>query len=148
MFFLYQLILVIIFFLSPLIILIRILKNKEDKKRFKEKFGFFSNLRKKGKLIWFHGSSVGELMSIIPLIYHYENSKSVDQILITSSTLSSSKILRKYKFKKTIHQFFPIDFYFISKKFLPASSNSPAAVTNLGVGISGNLILPRLPPSN
>jgi len=117
MFFLYQLILVIIFFLSPLIILIRILKNKEDKKRFKEKFGFFSNLRKKGKLIWFHGSSVGELMSIIPLIYHYENSKSVDQILITSSTLSSSKILRKYKFKKTIHQFFPIDFYFISKKF-------------------------------
>ncbi len=57
-------------------------------------------------------------MSIIPLIYYYENNKSVQQILITSSTLSSSNILKKYKFKKTIHQFFPIDFLLISKKFL------------------------------
>ena len=57
-------------------------------------------------------------MSIIPLIHYYENNKSIDQILITSSTLSSSNILRKYKFKKTVHQFFPIDFFFITKKFL------------------------------
>ena len=57
-------------------------------------------------------------MSIIPLVHYYENNKSINQILITSSTLSSSNILRKYNFKKTIHQFFPIDFFFISKKFI------------------------------
>jgi len=38
--------------------------------------------------------------------------------LITSSSLSSSKILEKIKFKKTIHQFYPIDHIFFSKKFL------------------------------
>jgi len=118
MFIIYQISLFIIIIISPLIIIIRILKNKEHKIRFIEKFGIHSKFRKRGKLIWFHGSSVGEIMSIIPLIHYYENNKSIDQILITSSTLSSSNILRKYKFKKTVHQFFPIDFFFITKKFL------------------------------
>ena len=118
MFFFYQIIILFIIIISPFIIIFRIIKNKEHKLRFLEKFSINSRYRKKGKLIWFHGSSVGEIMSVIPLIHYYENNKSIDQILITSSTLSSSNILRKYKFKKTIHQFFPIDFFFISKKFL------------------------------
>jgi len=118
MFFFYQIIILFIIFISPLIIIFRIFKNKEHKSRFLEKFGINSQYRKKGKLIWFHGSSVGEIMSVIPLIHYYENNKLIDQILITSSTLSSSNILKKYKFKKTVHQFFPIDFFFISKKFL------------------------------
>ena len=57
-------------------------------------------------------------MSVIPLIKYYENKKSIDQILITSSTLSSSKILKKYNFKKTIHQFYPIDHIFFVNIFL------------------------------
>ena len=118
MFFFYQIIIFLIILVSPLIIIIRIFKNKEHKSRFLEKFAIKSKYRKKGKLIWFHGSSVGEIMSIIPLVHYYENNKSINQILITSSTLSSSNILRKYNFKKTIHQFFPIDFFFISKKFI------------------------------
>ena len=118
MFFFYQIIILFIILISPLIIIFRIFKNKEHKTRFLEKFSFNSQYRKKGKLIWFHGSSVGEIMSVIPLIHYYENNKLVNQILITSSTLSSSNILRKYKFKKTVHQFFPIDFFFITKKFL------------------------------
>ena len=116
MFFFYQIIILFIILISPLIIIFRIFKNKEHKTRFLEKFSFNSQYRKKGKLIWFHGSSVGEIMSVIPLIHYYENNKLVNQILITSSTLSSSNILRKYKFKKTVHQFFPIDFFFYNKK--------------------------------
>ena len=118
MFFFYQIVILFVIIFSPLIVILRIFKNKEHYFRFLEKFGFNSQYRKKGKLIWFHGSSVGEIMSIIPIIHYYEHSKSIDQILITSSTLSSSNILKKYKFKKTIHQFFPIDFLFITKKFL------------------------------
>ena len=117
-FFTYQLILSIIIFFSPLIIVIRIFKNKEDKFRFKEKFCLISKKRGPGKLIWFHGSSVGEILSAIPLIKKYDNDKLVNKILITSSTLSSSKILEKIKFKKTIHQFYPIDHMFFSNKFL------------------------------
>ena len=57
-------------------------------------------------------------MSILPLIKYYEKKKSIKQILITSSTLSSSKIIKKYHFKKTIHQFYPIDQIFFVNNFL------------------------------
>ena len=67
MFFVYQLLLSLIFLISPIIILFRILKGKEDKKRFTEKFSIFSKKRKPGKLIWFHGASVGEIISVIPI---------------------------------------------------------------------------------
>ena len=119
MFFFYQFTFSIIILFSPLIIFLRILKKKENKISFKEKFSFINEKRRGGgKLIWFHGSSVGEIMSVIPLIRHYENKKSIKKILITSNTLSSSKIIKKFKFKKTVHQFFPIDYFFIVKKFL------------------------------
>ena len=118
MFFLYQIIFTLIIFISPILIYFRILKNKEHKTRYKEKFSITSKKRIKGNLIWFHGASVGEILSVIPLIKIYEKDKSISQILITSSTLSSSKILDQFKLKKTIHQFYPIDHFYITKKFL------------------------------
>ena len=118
MFFLYQIIISLIVLISPIIIIFRIFKNKEDKKRFIEKFSISTKKRSAGKLIWFHGASIGEILSIIPLIKKYEKNKSIDQILITSSTLSSSKLLEKFNFKKTIHQFYPIDHVYFTGKFL------------------------------
>jgi len=108
--------LIIIFF--PLIIIFRLIKKKEHLIRFKEKLCFFSKKRGSGKLIWFHGSSVGEILSVIPIIENLEKDKSINKILLTTSTLSSSNILTKFRFKKTIHQFFPIDSNYFSKKFL------------------------------
>ncbi len=118
MFFIYKILINLIFFFSPLIIIFRIFKGKEDKLRFKEKIGFFSKKRDKGNLIWFHGASVGEIQSIIPLVQKFEKNKEINQILITSNTVSSSFIIKNLKFKKTIHQFFPIDCNYVSKKFL------------------------------
>tara|TARA_Y100001958_G_scaffold154411_1_gene143324 strand:+ start:144 stop:1379 length:1236 start_codon:yes stop_codon:yes gene_type:complete len=118
MLFIYQIILSSIILISPIIVIVRIVRNKEDKLRFKEKFCFFSEKRTKGKLVWFHGASVGEIMSIIPLINKYEKDNKIKNILITSSTVSSSRILEKFKFKKVTHQFFPIDHIFFTNKFL------------------------------
>ena len=118
MFFVYQILLTILLVTSPIFFLFRILKNKEHKKRFVEKFSITSKQRKRGNLIWFHGASVGEILSIIPLVKFYEKKNKIHQILITSSTLSSSKVIQKFKFKKTIHQFFPIDHFFFVNKFL------------------------------
>ncbi len=108
----------LVFIFSPLIILIRLFKKKENPKRFKEKLGFFSKNNSKGKLIWFHGASVGEFQSIVPLLEKLEKSKKISQILITSNTLSSSKVISKIKLKKILHQFFPIDNDLIIKKFI------------------------------
>ena len=118
MLFLYHVIILIITIFSPIIIFYRVLKNKEDKKRYIEKFSISSKKRLKGKLIWFHGASVGEILSIVPLIRNYEKNRTIAQILITSSTLSSSNVLQKFKFKKTIHQFYPIDNFFLTNRFL------------------------------
>ena len=118
MFFLYQFIISVLLIISPIIILIRIINGKEDIYRFIEKFSIPKQRRVKGKIIWFHGASVGELLSVIPLIKNYEKDKSINQILITSSTLSSSRVLKKFNLKKTIHQFYPIDHIYFTNKFL------------------------------
>ena len=114
----YRFLINIILILSPIIIIFRLIKGKEDLKRFKEKFCFFSINKDKGKLIWFHGASVGEIQSIVPLIEKIEKNKNIKKILVTSNTLSSSKIIKKFKFKKVIHQFFPIDTNYHSNKFI------------------------------
>ena len=118
MFLLYQLIISLTLFLSPIIIVLRIFKGKENRYRFIEKFCFHTQKKTNGNLIWFHGASVGEILSIIPLVKYYENKKNINQILITSSTLSSSKVLKKFNFKKTVHQFYPIDHFLFTNKFL------------------------------
>ena len=118
MFFAYKILANVIFLFSPLIILIRLLKKKEHTSRFKEKFSIHTKKKLSGKLIWFHGASVGEILSIIPLIKKLEKKKNIRQILVTSNTLSSSNILSNLKLKKTIHQFFPIDTNHHSENFL------------------------------
>ena len=117
-FFFYQFVIFILLLLSPIIFLIRVIKKKEDLSRILEKLSIPSKNRYKGKLIWFHAASVGELMSIVPLIKSLELNKEIKTILITTSTLSSAKIFKKLNLKKSIHQFFPIDFLYFNNRFL------------------------------
>ena len=132
MFFIYRALTNLILIISPIIILFRLFKKKEHPKRFKEKFCFFTKKKTTGKLIWFHGASVGEILSIIPVVEKLENNKEIKQILITSNTLSSTKILSNFKFKKTIHQFFPIDTNYHTQKFLNYWRPSIAIFHRLG----------------
>ena len=118
MFVIYNFFLSLVIFISPLIILIRIILGKEDQNRFKEKYGFLAKNNNSNEIVWIHGASVGEILSIIPIIKKFEKDKKIKRILITSSTISSSQILSKFRFKKTIHQFYPLDHIYITSKFL------------------------------
>ena len=77
MYFVYNILGTIITLISPLIILYRISIGKEDYKRFKERFCIYKRANTEKNLIWFHAASVGELMSIIPLIKRFENDKKI-----------------------------------------------------------------------
>ena len=110
----------------PLIILItffRIFFKKEDSRRYKEKI-FSSHFKVKRdhnrKLIWFHAASIGEFKSILPIIEKLHSSVEGNDFLITTSTLSSSKIATKElrKYKNVYHRFFPFDVSFLINNFL------------------------------
>ena len=118
MFIIYELFGLILLFFSPILILIRILLGKEDIKRFKEKFCIFTKKSQKKETVWIHGASVGEILSVIPIIYKFEKDKKIKKILVTSSTTSSAAVFSKFNFKKTVHQFFPIDINLFTKIFI------------------------------
>ena len=139
MLFFYRLTVNFIYLISPIIIIYRIFKKKEDPKRFLEKIGKFNKKNTNDNLIWFHGSSVGEILSVVPLIEKLEKRKNIKKILITSNTLSSAKIIKKLKLKKTFHQFFPLDAEFLVEKFL--NHWKPKAVFFIESEIWPNMII-------
>ena len=75
----YRFLINLVLILSPIIIIYRLFKKKEDIKRFREKFCFFTKKKVKGRLIWFHGASVGELHSIVPILEILHKEKKIKQ---------------------------------------------------------------------
>jgi 3-deoxy-D-manno-octulosonic-acid transferase len=124
MFFLYRFLTFLFFPLFIIIIYIRIFLKKEDTERYIEKIFISKKPRlkdnKKNTLIWFHGASIGEISSIFPLVSKLKKLNKNIKFLLTTVTLSSSKIVKdKYKNDPNIsHQFFPFDTSFLSRNFL------------------------------
>jgi 3-deoxy-D-manno-octulosonic-acid transferase len=117
MYFFYNLITNLVFIISPLIFIYRIFKRKEDPKRFQEKLCIYSKKKIRNK-VWIHAASIGELMSVIPIINKFEKDNKIKSIIITTTTLSSARIFSKLKFRKTFHVYFPLDTNFLTKKFI------------------------------
>ena len=120
MYFWYKLLTYLFYPFAPIYLQLRKLKNKEDSERYKEKLSIINMSRGEGFLAWFHVASVGEAMSILPLIDKCVQEQKINKILITSITLSSGKILEK-KFNqdpKVVHQFLPLDVPVFTNKFL------------------------------
>ena len=139
----YRYLINIFFPIIIILIFIRTKFNKEDKFRFKEKLfsSSFNIIRHKNKkLIWFHAASIGELMSIIPLIRKL-NKDNKFQFLITTITLSSEKLINKHFSgeKNIIHRFFPIDKPSLITKFL--SKWSPNLIVFVDSEIWPNFLL-------
>ncbi|MDC0059472.1 3-deoxy-D-manno-octulosonic acid transferase [Pelagibacteraceae bacterium] len=116
----YKLFTYLFYILSPLYFFFRKLKKKEHPIRYKEKLSKIKIKKNTGFLTWFHVASVGEAMSVLPLIEKLKESEKVKTILITSITVSSATVLEK-KFlqdEKVIHQFLPLDVPVLVNKFL------------------------------
>ena len=120
MYFWYRLFTYLFYPFAPFYLYFRKIKKKEDSISYKEKLSKIKIVREEGFLIWLHVASVGEAMSILPLIEDCIEEKKIDKILLTSITLSSGKILKK-RFSqntKVVHQFLPLDVAVLTNKFL------------------------------
>ena len=65
-------------------------RGKEDVKRFNERVGRPLLKRPEGRFIWFHGASVGESLSMLPLINKLLEAYPDMHIMVTTGTTTSS----------------------------------------------------------
>ncbi|MGN6148256.1 MAG: 3-deoxy-D-manno-octulosonic acid transferase, partial [Rhizomicrobium sp.] len=94
----------------------RAMRGKEDTARMRERLGYASANRPDGRLIWIHGASVGESVSVLPLIDAFLQSG--HQVLVTSGTVTSAKLLAERLPSGAIHQYAPVDTPAATSRFL------------------------------
>ena len=87
----------------------RLKKGKEDPERVAERQGHASEPRPEGKLIWIHGASVGESLSILPLVERLSEVCADYRFLVTSGTVTSARLMGMRLPEVAIHQFAPVD---------------------------------------
>ena len=82
---------------------------KEDPARMSERYGHASVIRPEGKLVWIHAASVGESLSMLSLIHRLEADWPGLNLMMTTGTVTSARILATRLPIRVIHQFVPLD---------------------------------------
>ena len=95
--------------LSPRLLDARAKQGKEDPARVDERLGRASIARPDGDLVWLHGVSVGETLSLLPLVERLRQKRPDLTVLVTSGTLTSAQLLAQRLPTGVIHQFAPVD---------------------------------------
>lgn len=87
----------------------RLRRGKEDPARFNERLGRPVTPRPAGQLIWMHGASVGESLSMLPVIEEIVSRAESPTVLVTTGTVTSARLMRERLPEGAIHQFVPVD---------------------------------------
>ena len=87
----------------------RLKAGKEDPVRIGERRGETGVSRPDGQLVWIHGASVGESLSVIPLVEHLKKQHPQLNFLITTGTVTSASLIKSRLPDNAIHQFIPLD---------------------------------------
>ncbi|HEX7758153.1 MAG TPA: glycosyltransferase N-terminal domain-containing protein [Caulobacteraceae bacterium] len=95
--------------LTPWLLARRAARGKEDPARLGERRGFAGRPRPKGPLVWLHGASVGEAISMAPLIDRIAAERPDVTLLVTTGTRTSAELLASQRPPGVIHQYAPLD---------------------------------------
>ena len=104
--------------LAPGLLRRRAARGKEDAARLGERLGRASRPRPEGPLVWLHGVSVGESLSLLPLAEALRTRRPDLNLLVTSGTVTSAELLAKRLPDGVIHQFAPVDAPGAVRRFL------------------------------
>lgn len=91
---------------------------KEDVKRFNERVGRPTKPRPAGRLIWLHGASVGESISMLPLINRLLEIYPDAHVMVTTGTTTSAEVMAKRLPERAFHQYLPIDNPVFAARFI------------------------------
>ncbi|WP_439572215.1 3-deoxy-D-manno-octulosonic acid transferase [Phreatobacter sp.] len=94
----------------------RVARGKEDPERIQERRGQATAERPPGRLVWLHGASVGEFLSIVPLVERLQARHAT--VLVTTVTRSAAQLAARRLPAGAIHQFMPWDVPSYVQRFL------------------------------
>lgn len=86
--------------------------------RLHERMGAPRKDRPIGSLVWFHGASVGESLSALPVIEKILNDYPDCHVMVTTGTITSARLMEKRLGARAFHQFIPLDHPKWVKRFL------------------------------
>ena len=87
----------------------RMARGKEDPERFGERLGRAGRPRPAGPVVWMHAASVGEAISVLPLIERVRAMRPDSTVLLTTGTVTSARLMAKRLPEGALHQFVPVD---------------------------------------
>lgn len=95
----------------------RMAQGKEDVSRFPERHGIAGLARPPGKLVWLHAASVGEAISVLPVLERIQ-ARPATTALITTGTVASATLMAGRLPAGAIHQYVPVDRVAWVRRFL------------------------------
>jgi 3-deoxy-D-manno-octulosonic-acid transferase len=96
----------------------RAMRGKEDPDRLGERLGRTGLPRPHGPLVWVHASSVGESLSVLPLIERIEGAHAARHVLVTTATVTSARLMDERLPGAALHQYAPADTPAAVRRFL------------------------------
>lgn len=108
---LYRLLTLLFTPLLLLVLAVRLWQGKEDPRRVGERLGWSRRPRPPGPLVWLHAASVGELISLLPLLQELGQPVAAMKptLLLTTVTRTSAQLAAVRLPQGVIHQFVPLD---------------------------------------